>query len=121
MTGMNPHVRDLWVTALRSDDYRQGRHHLTTLREDGPRFCCLGVLCEVARLDGVELTVEDGENVRYYDGEENYPPPAVLRWAGLPNRNPEVDLGHGRRGLSVLNDERGWTFAQIADAVEEQL
>jgi hypothetical protein len=119
---MNPRARELWLAALRSDDYVQGKHHLTTLINGVRRYCCLGVLCEVARLGGVPLTVVDQGSVRFYDDEDNYPPPAVLRWAGLPDRNPAVDVGDTVRvGLSLLNDERSYTLAQVADLVEEQL
>ena len=41
----------LWIKALRSGDYLQGRDQLyIKARYEIPvQFCCLGVLCEVAR------------------------------------------------------------------------
>ncbi len=42
---MNKTYKKLWVEALRSDKYKQGRNRL---RRDN-KFCCLGVLCDVFR------------------------------------------------------------------------
>lgn len=127
-THMNPEARALWLEALRSGRYLQERGQLTTLRttNDGKveaAYCCLGVLCEVARLAGVELTVTEPSHAeRVYDGEENYPPPRVLEWAGLATNNPTVRLASGSNiTLSMANDEVGLSFVEIADLVEGQL
>ena len=127
-TSMNPEAKALWLTALRSGDYRQERGQLTTLRttDDGKveaAHCCLGVLCEVARLAGVELTVTEPFHAeRVYDGEDNYPPSSVLSWAGLTTNNPIVRLTSGSGiTLSMANDEVGLSFTEIADLVEGQL
>lgn len=41
---MDPELKAKWVEALRSGNYQQGRY---SLKKDG-KYCCLGVLCEVA-------------------------------------------------------------------------
>ena len=38
-------LRKLWVAALRSGKFKQGKGHL----HKGDEFCCLGVGCEVCR------------------------------------------------------------------------
>lgn len=49
-----------WAEALESGEYEQGRNHLAIIGEDtesGKTFyCCLGVACEVAIKNGVELS-----------------------------------------------------------------
>lgn len=50
---MRPEVARMWVDALRSGDYKQGKHRLTTVTDDGVEHCCLGVLCEIAVQEGV--------------------------------------------------------------------
>ena len=42
---MKKSVKKLWLTALRSGEYRQGHD---VLRANG-KFCCLGVLCDLYR------------------------------------------------------------------------
>lgn len=41
---MDAELKAKWVAALRSGKYAQGRAHLNL----NGRYCCLGVLCEVA-------------------------------------------------------------------------
>ena len=48
----------LWVDALRSGDYQQGFRAMSRIKtEGGDSFvnCCLGVACEVAMANGLEL------------------------------------------------------------------
>jgi hypothetical protein len=56
----------LLVEALESGQYEQGRWSLS---KDG-KFCCLGVACEVARANGLSITIGsetfgDGQAVTY--------------------------------------------------------
>lgn len=45
---MDKNIKEKWITALRSGNFKQGRGALRSQAEDGSeRFCCLGVLCEV--------------------------------------------------------------------------
>lgn len=126
-TRMNPDARALWLEALRSGEYAQGRGQLTRITNDEALHCCLGVLCEVAVRAGVELNVREvpltgGVVERWYDEQENYPPQRVLDWAGLDSNNPQVRRPGGESvTMSMLNDELGASFAEIADLVEEQL
>lgn len=47
---MNKTLKTKWVRALRSGRYKQGKEHLRidAVGTQQERFCCLGVLCEVA-------------------------------------------------------------------------
>lgn len=123
---MNPNARRAWVAALRSGRYEQGVGTLTRLDPDGgpTTHCCLGVLCELARADGVIADVRDHDGYRVYDDELNYLPPSVRDWAGLA-RCPTVRVDHREVLLATLNDGtddwRRRDFAQLADLIEEQL
>lgn len=51
--GMDRELRDKWVAALRSGEYKQGLNQLRGKDEDGTdTFCCLGVLCDVVDPNG---------------------------------------------------------------------
>lgn len=132
---MNPEIKQRWLTALRSGKYKQGIGRLKTRQDAGPvRHCCLGVLCDLAVEAGVvgntlrlrmingaeELTWRYGE-----EGEVNYLPPEVEKWAGLARSTAIFAPVIGEEGtvptaLSSLNDS-GTTFEEIANLIEEQL
>lgn len=130
---MNPEVKAKWVAALRSGYYEQTKSVLTV--GDGKTFCCLGVLCDISGVGQWENVSErdpeddDSSTPRYMDAVEHdaeIPPALVCDWAGFPggtfhsDRVPTVDIGGKVLPLHEHNDE-GATFAQLADAIEEQL
>lgn len=109
---MNPDVRQKWLTALRSGEYKQATGELRS----GDNFCCLGVLCD---LHGKEHG-KSWETESYY-GEVCVLPEVVMTWAGLPDTaGAEVVIDDEKRDLTEHNDE-GATFEMIADAIESQL
>lgn len=141
---MNKRVKALWLEALRSGKYVQGDGYLRAKNSDGDnlpdKFCCLGVLCEIAVAEGViakpkdpyeTLTEEEQAYVeaayRYARGADQFPPKTVVKWANLGESNPSVayavDEFDGEDltdTLSSLNDE-GKTFEEIADFIEASL
>ena len=47
---MKRDIRDQWIAALRSGEYKQGNGVLHQVSKDGAEsFCCLGVLCRVLK------------------------------------------------------------------------
>jgi hypothetical protein len=120
---MNPEIRAQWTDALRVGGYQQGHNALRL----GNAFCCLGVLCDLAEQAGVTQAREDDAMDGYsYDGLGDLLPPSVCEWAGLSESGPTVTIENwpGREGqptdreLIDLNDDEGWDFAQIADAID---
>jgi len=119
---VNEDVKRQWVAALRSGKYEQGRQRL---EKDG-RFCCLGVLCDLAVKAGVVERVH-GEYehgvvgfARPSDPEgpnASTPPWAVVKWAGMDSDLMALTI----RALINLNDIKGLSFEEIADRIEEQL
>lgn len=118
---MNPEIRARWTAALRSGEIPQ----VESLLSDGHGRCCLGVLCDIAVTDGIVPPPEYDEvhGVWSYIGSYQLLPDEVIAWAGfaaddLDEGDPCVAVRHERpRGLAELNDD-GWTFAEIADAID---
>lgn len=140
---MNADVKAKWLAALRSGEYEQAQGYLgrTVTNENGEQvmgYCCLGVLCQVAVAEGVILPPEtigdERGDMLAYGSDEVDLPVAVQQWAGLDNADPGVRTPEGARDahfyvgseqpnrttLASLNDADGFTFAQIADVIEEQ-
>lgn len=111
---MNKRVKQLWIEALRSGEYSQTKSVL----RDTYGFCCLGVLCDLHRIEteGDWATSEDGGY--YYGHQAEVMPIEVMEWAGLQSANPDVD--DDDTSLAGLNDD-GLPFSQIADLIEQQL
>jgi hypothetical protein len=116
MLEMDPGIRAQWTAALRSGKYVQGR---AALYADG-KFCCLGVLCDLAVSAGVASAAAAGEPGYpwAYDGFVDYLPDSVKEWAGLQGGNPVAGDPGATEPLTVLNDDYNWDFAQIADAID---
>ncbi len=112
VTVMNLEIKNLWVAALRSDDYVQGR---LALCKDN-KFCCLGVLCELAAEAGI-CSKEEKQSYVLYDGDRSLLPRSVRDWAGLATISPDAPDG---KKLVSLNDE-GTPFREIADLIEAYL
>lgn len=118
---MNKRIKAKWLEALRSGRYKQGRDKL----KNGDKFCCLGVLCDLHRLENNKtrkLKLGWGEGETYLD-EDAILPDAVMEWAGLETKNPIVEdydlatFNDGYKGCKV----RPHTFKQIAKLIEKHL
>ncbi|MFI6737419.1 hypothetical protein ACIBI9_31220 [Nonomuraea sp. NPDC050451] len=129
---MNPAVKELWLTALRSEKYSQGRSALKITSPAGEtKHCCLGVLCEIAVAVGLVSEIEKRNPMALvctcdackppkeywseysYGTDERdiiYPPNKVLEWAGMSFEKAQR--------LARMNDN-GKPFALIADEIEE--
>ena len=101
-----------WVAALRSDNYQQGRHFLN----DGGRYCCLGVACEIYA-KAFPLRITHKKELTLYNDSPCQLPEAVQRWLSLKENNGSYQDLFLHRSLSIDNDT-GKTFAEIADIIE---
>lgn len=121
---MNPEIKKRWVAALRSGKYVQGKGRLKQRRDhEKSKYCCLGVLAEIAVQDGVIDPPRKREDGSYeYDGDAHTLGTKVQEWAGLCDANP-IMCGVGKAdyaSLARLNDD-GMSFTEIADVIEKQL
>jgi len=120
---MNKKIKKEWVKRLRSGEYEQGESFLCS----DDKFCCLGVLCDMAEEEGIVGGRVYGGIVGYSSFHDEaascsrYMPPEVRDWAELGNTNPSfTGASGGSRYLAVLNDT-GSSFNDIADIIEERL
>lgn len=146
---MDKAIKDRWVAALRSGEYEQGVGALSYVDTDEKRkWCCLGVLCDLAQKEGVVTsqvsefrpwtadpehdqflgfgTVNDG-----YDMETSALPLEVVNWAKTEVPNPVVVHLGVTASLAEFNDGRDdsgglppiepMNFNQIADLIEASL
>ena len=118
---MKKRVKDLWIEALLSGEYKQTQGYLRT--NEG--FCCLGVLCDLANKEGVGRWGKEGEEI-ITANRTAYPfavseesgsawmlPPEVRKWAGMKSSNGSLF----EESLSRANDA-GHSFEDIACVIE---
>lgn len=114
---MNPEIKQKWVDALRSGQYKQGRFNLRLTKNS---FCCLGVLCELHRKEHKKRWgVNKNKEYTYYANNGTLPE-EVLAWVGLEPYDDVVHIRKINKPLTRLNDE-GSTFEEIADVIEKYL
>lgn len=111
--------RELWVKALRSGKYEQTKGLLAD--QDG--YCCLGVACEEYRQQTGEGHWED--NNTFVDEAGNTSntslPKRVMDWLGLADTaGRHLNANDERETLDTLNDDRGFSFEEIADVIEAE-
>lgn len=102
---MDPKLKREWVKALRSGEYKQGQDCLCQWRAGEFRFCCLGVLEDIAT-DADWVMCRDGYRYRVED-----------RAFGCSTSL--VDMPE-QEALALMNDE-GSPFSEIADYIEKHL
>lgn len=107
---LDPQIKEDWLDALRSGKFKQGR---VVLRTNDDRYCCLGVLAEIHpdfTYLGNEGDLEYGLNkYKYCYG--------MISSAFLDNEFMHAEV---QSALTQMNDF-GFTFADIADVIEECL
>jgi hypothetical protein len=135
-------IKHLWLSALRSGEYRKGTHELR--RRDN--YCCLGVLCDLwiqnqppeSRDQWRPDRMAPSSGRQEILGSTSALPDAVREWAGLEDNNPVLEhIDFGEWSCAELNDgeydivdsdeamedqlARPLSFEEIADLIEEQL
>lgn len=117
---MNKEVKTLWLNALRSGEYKQASSALKT----SYGFCCLGVLCDLYRLqhpgscswelDKFDYVFKTGNG----GGSGAFLPEVVRKWAELESCSP---VANTNQTLVSLNDNYKKSFEEIANVIEESL
>lgn len=107
-----------WTEALRSGMYEQTTGVLCRSTEMGLEqfeYCCLGVLADVARIKSTHSYLH-----REYEFPRSGRSPAYATSmiAGDLDEAIRGHLGLTPEALVHLNDEKGFTFEQIADVVD---
>lgn len=114
---MRKEIKELWLKALRSGEYVQGKN---VLRTENNTYCCLGVLCDIHRKrnkKGGWHIRHGGDLIDYKTGGQYSPyslTAPLMRWAGLQGREYEV-------GQLANRNDSGESFEAIADYIEKDL
>lgn len=106
---MKADLKEKWVAALRSGDYKQGE---CALRSTEDRYCCLGVLCNT--IDPSKWEVKEGASMYIYGECGSQALSDALK----------VDIGlttSEESDLIRMNDSDKKNFKTIADYIEESL
>lgn len=124
---MKKEIADRWIELLESG-LGQTRSALKRYHLDAPRYCCLGVLCELAVQDGIveERLVSSAPKIAKFGAVDNpgdesviVLPAAVMKWAGIATDIGEFDAGERvRQNLANLNDS-GQSFREIAEVIRQ--
>lgn len=118
---MNKEVRERWITALTSGEYKQAQGAL----RKGEGFCCLGVLTDlyVKENNGCVQWLPGGDDETYkfrvvgsVSATTAFLPKEVMEWACLRSDDPAPERGDS--SLSWRNDH-GYSFKEIADDIKE--
>jgi hypothetical protein len=115
---MKQEIKQRWIEALRSGEYKQGQGCLHNHNEN--TFCCLGVLCDLHAKETNTNWVDDpeeGYTSDYLDNDASLPD-KVLEWSGLERPNPLITR---TLSIAIYNDQKGYSFDQLADLIEKHL
>jgi len=118
---MNPVIKDKWIAALRSGQFIQG---VGLLNNGRGKFCCLGVLCELAAESGITKRAKTtippvvSYGLKFPLEQTTVLPAEVNMWAELDDTWVTIN---GRHANLADHNDRGATFEEIAKAIEEQL
>lgn len=122
---MNKEIKKLWIEALRSGKYKQGKGKL---KRDG-KYCCLGVLCAISPWKNCFMRMKpplfsaSKNEMRLLPDKNEILPNKVKEWAEIKHNNPvffNEDLNLNST-LSRENDIKKRSFLEIADLIEKYL
>lgn len=99
-----PSIKQQWIAALRSGEYKQGVGTLKKESEDGSRYCCIGVLGEIMGYQYIDGQYVNGENELTCFGEGNNSP--IKPWG---------------KTLVNMNDQHNYPFSYIANWIEQYI
>jgi hypothetical protein len=127
---MKKEIADIWVEALISKKYKQGKTVLCRVENNGDKnFCCLGVLTDLYQQDRAKkkkkkLSVDVEENVDEsvisFDGESGLLSPSVMKWAGIKKPDgTHCDEYEYCYNLAEMNDIECLSFIKIANHIKK--
>jgi len=115
---MNTQIKDRWLEALRSGEYKKTTTVLKRfLKTVSPRYCCMGVLCNVIKDDfphAKDLIEQNDPNAFHNANKSKF---AILDQEALAFTGVNADQ---QRTLTSMND-KGASFERIANYIERKL
>lgn len=116
---MKKSVMKRWVRALRSGEFKQGFDALENSKGEN---CCLGVLCNLALIEGVcdyDGADDETDTDATFDNKSGTLPESVQEWAGIKSGDGEIPSIRKWRYLTAMNDNARFSFNQIANIIEK--
>jgi hypothetical protein len=101
-----------FVKALHSGKYKQTTGKL----QDANGYCCLGVACDLYRID-MDLKSPSVIATKWGKRHAEKLPPKIQEYYGFESTNP--DLGY-TSVATYLNDHRNYSFKKLADLFEKK-
>lgn len=116
-------VKERWLKALRSGDFKQGQGKLKQQNDDlENEHCCLGVLLEAGL--GAEASQYNVYAEAWVGASQTLINTIQLSQAFKSynaKKLPENDVDDAQQALINMNDEKRWSFKKIANWIEKNL
>lgn len=110
----------LLVDALRSGEYVQGYNQLCSITpQRNKHYCCLGVACEVARKNGLDMHVSEYADHLMFAGAVSVLPQIVQDWYGFEEPSPRLAIAGESWTAITWNDDFEKSFDELAQAFED--
>jgi hypothetical protein len=117
---MNQKFKQFWLENLRNGKFNQGNDNLCSVSDSGKKsHCCLGVLGEIIaekqikdHKKRINIELKPLRNIYSFNGATGLLPTSISEMVTINLTIQDL--------LASLND-RGATFKQIADVIEEYL
>lgn len=119
---MKHEIAKRWTAALRSGEYEQGHGQLHTRLGSKDKYCCLGVLCELAAQENVvQVTITGGAlgGERLYANFGTISPEVAKNWAGMRSSCGLINAVPDYQSLVSINDSHKYSFDDIAKIIDE--
>jgi len=117
-------ARREWVAALRSGKYKQTNAYLNRVIADGNLpvgMCCLGVACDVfGPRNNLQWTPSTDGTILIMGSRMSVLPDGIAAVLGIGPNGDLMEMVGVHTYLWSLNDSRNYTFAQIAQVIEDQ-
>jgi hypothetical protein len=125
---MKESVKNLWVEALRSGEFKQGTGEL---KNSDNAYCCLGVLCEIysKEMKRMKKKAPKFEEDNSYLNKQGVLPEEVMKWSGMNSEEGSLNNSYKIKAnlknstsysyLITLNDD-GASFKRIAQIIEKE-
>lgn len=114
---MKPEIKQKWVQALRSGEYKQCYSCL----KFNNCFCVLGVLCDILKQEVNGRWDNHGKFITPNGARTTVLTGDVVKYCNLDSNNPELNTDGMTHKITVLNDRYHYTFDELAYLIETNL
>ncbi len=102
-------IKNLWIEALRSNKYKQGKYYLKNTDQEEDRYCCIGVLCDILFKNNL---IDIDENLFH----KPYPSKKIYEFLKIEDVE---EITKFQEKFSQMNDYGNRTFEEISNYISE--